>query len=243
MSTCVLIILVFCSWVTFGGFSSKFSKCCFRSCIHSCWLVAFILAFAVLLLLNSFTVRHVILDFLSSTESPILSIWFCMYSFCSFRLMLVNSFCAFLRFRILVLVGFFLLHLETILTSVRFFITTNVCYETLGLALCVVCMHSVAASNWALTKFSYSTFRVCVSVFSYSTSNLFLNVNAYLSQISLLLTSDQLWCTVVVVRVVFLRRLSRIFAAIIWWSEDIPTKEEYASQINALWFHFLFIKT
>ena len=122
MSNCLLIILVICSCVTFGGFPSKFSKCCFHSCIRSSWLVAFSLALAVLfLLLISFIICHAILDYQSSTESLILSIWFCMYSVCSFRLMLGNSFCAFLSFRALVLVGFFLLHLEAVFTSARFF--------------------------------------------------------------------------------------------------------------------------
>ena len=86
MSNCLLIILVIGSCVTFGGFPSKFSKCCFHRCIHSCWLVAFSSALAVLfLLLTSFIVWHAILNCLSSTESLILSIWFCMYSVCSFR--------------------------------------------------------------------------------------------------------------------------------------------------------------
>ena len=74
---CLLIIPVISSCVTFGGFPSKFWKR-FHRCIRFCWLVAFSLAFAVLfLLLTSFTVCHAILDFLSSTESQILSIWFC----------------------------------------------------------------------------------------------------------------------------------------------------------------------
>ena len=112
MSNCLLIILVIGSCVT-GGFLSKFSKRGFHSYIRSSWLVAFSLALAVLfLLLNSFTVCHAILDCLSSTESLILSIWFFMYSVCSFRYMLANSFCSFFSFRALVLVGFFLLHLE-----------------------------------------------------------------------------------------------------------------------------------
>ena len=83
--------------VTFGGFPCRFSKCCFHSFILSCWFVAFSLALAVVfLLLTSFIVCQAILDCLSSTESLILSIWFCMYSICSFRYMLANSFCAFL---------------------------------------------------------------------------------------------------------------------------------------------------
>ena len=96
ISNCLLIILVIGSCVTFGGFPSRFSKCCFHSFILSCWFVAFSLALDVLfLLLTSFIVCPAFLDCLSSTESLILSIWFCMYFVCSFRYMLVNSFCAF----------------------------------------------------------------------------------------------------------------------------------------------------
>ena len=243
MSNCLLIILVIGSSVTLGGFPGKLAKWCFQSCIRSCWLIAFSLAFAVLFLLHtSFTVCHAILDCLSSTVSLILLIWFCMYSVCSFRYMLANSFCAFLCFRVLVLVGFLLLHLETVFTSALFVLTANVLDGTLCLVLCLVGMHSAAASRWALTKFAYSSFGVCVSDFSSSASNLFLCVNAYLSLISLLLSRNQSYCTVVVVRAAFLCRLSRIFVVTIRWSEDTPSKEEYALQFNALLFHFLFIK-
>ena len=111
MSNCFLIILAIGSCVPFGGFPSRFWKCCFHSFIRSCWFVAFSLALAVLFLLpTSFIVCHAILDCLSSTESLILSIWFCMNSLCSFRYMLANSFCAFFSFRAFTLVGFFLLH-------------------------------------------------------------------------------------------------------------------------------------
>ena len=107
MSNCLQIILVIGSCVAFAGFPSKFSKCCSPSCIRSSWLVAFSLAFAVLFfLLTSFTVCDAILDCLSSTESLILPIWFCMHSVCSFRYRLSYSFCAFLSFRALILVGF-----------------------------------------------------------------------------------------------------------------------------------------
>ena len=84
MSNYLLLILVIGSYVTFGGFPSKSSNCCFHSCIRSSWMVAFSLAFTVLfLLLTSLNVYHTILDCLSSTESLFLSIRFCMYSvFC-----------------------------------------------------------------------------------------------------------------------------------------------------------------
>ena len=187
MSSWLLIIFVIDWCVTFGGFPSKFSKCCFHKCIRSCWLVAFRLAFAALFLLfTSFTVCHAILDCLSSTESLILLIWFCMYSVCSFRCMLVNSFCAFLSFRGLILVGFLLLHLEAFFTCARFFLTADVSHGTLGL----VGGHSAAASKWALTKFSYSSFGAGVSHISWSASNSLLRVNVYLSLISLLLSRD-----------------------------------------------------
>ena len=80
--SCLLIILMIGSYVTFGGFPSRFSKCCFHSFIRSCWFVAFSLDLAVLfLLLTSFIVCHAILDCLSSTESLIsLSDFVCILS-------------------------------------------------------------------------------------------------------------------------------------------------------------------
>ena len=38
--------------------------------------------------------------------------------------------------------------------SACFFLTANVSYGNLGLALCLVDMHSAATSKWGLTKFS-----------------------------------------------------------------------------------------
>ena len=109
MSNCLLIIVVIGSCVTFGGFPSRFSKCCFHSFILSCWFAAVNFALVVLfLLLTSFIVYQAILDCLSSTESLILSIWFCMYSVCSFRYVPANWSCAFFSFMEFVFVGFFL---------------------------------------------------------------------------------------------------------------------------------------
>ena len=108
MSNCLLIILVIGSFVIFGGIPSRFSKCCSHIFTLSCWLVAFNFALAVLfLLLTSFIVCQAILDCLSSTESLILSIWFYMYSVCSFRYIPANWYCAFSSFRAFVFVGFF----------------------------------------------------------------------------------------------------------------------------------------
>ena len=82
MSRWLRMVFVICSSVTFGGFPSKFLKCCFHRCIHSSLLAAFSLALVVLFLqLNSFTVCRAISDCLSSTESLILLIWFGMYSY------------------------------------------------------------------------------------------------------------------------------------------------------------------
>ena len=47
MSNCLLIILVIGSCVIFGGFPSRFSKCCFHSFILSCWFAAFSFALAM----------------------------------------------------------------------------------------------------------------------------------------------------------------------------------------------------
>ena len=38
----------------------------------------------------------------------------------------------------------------------------------------------------------------------------------------------------------FLRRVKRIFAKTILWSDDIPSQEEYASQLKMLFTPFLF---
>ena len=108
-SNCLLITLVIGSCVTFGGLPSRFLKCCFYSFILSCWFAAFGFALVVLFrLLTLFIVCQAILDCLSSTESQILSIWFCMYSVCSFRYMPVHWYCAFFSFMAFVFVGFFL---------------------------------------------------------------------------------------------------------------------------------------
>ena len=188
----LLIIFVISSCVTFGDFPSKFSKCCFQRCIHSYWLAAFNLVLAILfLLLVLFTISHATKDCLSSTESLILLIWFCMYSVCSFRYMLVNSFCAFLSFCVLILVGLLLIHREVIFTSAHIFKTANVSHRTLGLALCLVGIYSAAASKWALTKFSYLSFAVGVYDIFWSALNLFLSVNVYSSLTSLLLSREQ----------------------------------------------------
>ena len=179
-SNWLLIIFVIGSCVIFGCFPSKFTKCCFHKCICSSWLVAFCLAFAVLfLLLTTFTVCHAILDCLSSTESLILWIWFCIYSVCSFSYMLI--------YFVLSKVSGYWLGSSFVFGSgfhvCALFLTPNISHETLGLTLCLVGMHSAAAFKWALMKFSYSSFRVGVSDISCCASNLFLSVNVFLRQL------------------------------------------------------------
>ena len=96
MSNGLIILVVIGSCVIFGGFPSRFSKCCFHSFILSCRFAAFSFALVVLfLLITSFIVCQAILDCLSSTESLILSIWFCTYSVSSFRYTPVNWSCTF----------------------------------------------------------------------------------------------------------------------------------------------------
>ena len=108
MSNCLLIILVIGSCVIFGGFPSKFSKCCFHSFILSCWFAAFSFALAVFfLLLTSFIVCQAILDCLSSTESLILSIWFWMILSVPLYIRLLIDIVLFLVLRHLCLLGFF----------------------------------------------------------------------------------------------------------------------------------------
>ena len=102
--------------------------------------------------------------------------------------MLANSFGAVLSFRTLVLVRFFLLHLEAVSTFACFFLTANVSHGILDLVLCLVGMNSAAASKWALTKFLYFSFGGRVSVFSCGAFYLFLSANAYLFLIFLLLS-------------------------------------------------------
>ena len=93
-SSCVNCSILMSSWlltifaiglsVTFGGFPSKSTKCCFYGCIRSSWQVAFSLALAVLFLLfTSFTtVCHAILNCLSLIESNLIDL--ILYVFCLF---------------------------------------------------------------------------------------------------------------------------------------------------------------
>ena len=173
MSNCLLILLVIGSCITFGGFPGKFLKCCFHSCIRSSWLACFQFSFHSAIPSANFVYCLPCYPGLSVFNRVSNLIDLILYAFCSFRYTLANSFCAFLSFWALILVGFHLLHLEAVFMSARFFLSANVFHETLGLALCLVGMHSAAASWWTLTKFSYSSFGVGVSDFSCSASTLY----------------------------------------------------------------------
>ena len=59
----------------------------------------------------------------------------------------------------------------------RFSLSTINSQEILHLALGLVGNHTLATSVWALTKFSYSSFGVRVSVVFGKMSNFFLTVN------------------------------------------------------------------
>ena len=91
-SSCISCLSLMSSWwLIIFVIVSEFFRVNFFPQVHSFFLARiFRLAFAVLFLLfASFTVCYAILYYLCSTESPILLIWFCMYSVCSFRYMIV----------------------------------------------------------------------------------------------------------------------------------------------------------
>ena len=112
-----------------------------------------------------------------------------LYVFCLFFYVFVSKFILFLFKFLGIDIGWVL----PIAFGSSFHVCTLFCNRWClpCLALYLVGMNSAAASKWELTKFSYSSIGVCVSVFSCSSSDLFLSVNAYLSLISLLLSRDQ----------------------------------------------------
>ena len=184
MSSWLQIIFAIGSSVTFWGFPSEFLKSYFYVRSRSSGLVALAVLFLLLIL---FTACHTILDCLSSTVSLILLIWFCMYSVCSFTYTLVSSFCAFLSFWALILVGFLLF--QRIRFSRLHAFSNRWCFPwDSSLALCLVGVHFAAASMRTFAKLSYSSFRVSFFNISWSASNLFLSVDVYLSLISLMLS-------------------------------------------------------
>ena len=159
--------------------------------------------------------------------------------------MLPNSFCAFFSFRAFVLVGFFLLHLEAVFTSARFSLTANVFHGALYLVLCFVGMYFAVASrvgHWRNSHIRHSEYvflsspivhRMCFLILLYIYLN-FSNI-LVIKMGSVIVYGGH--CSGGIIR-----RLTRIFAVTIRWSEDTLTNKEYVTQFIALFFHFLFIK-
>ena len=141
--------------VTLGEFPSRLFKYSFYICVRSFSLAVFSFALEVLfILLTSFTVCYAIRDWLFCTRFLILLIWPWMYSFCSFWYVLVSSICAFSSFYVLAFNGFLLLHKDTVLRYLVFFLTANDSHGTLHLTLGLVSTYSAAvASMWQLTNF------------------------------------------------------------------------------------------
>ena len=171
----------------FLRFPCRFWKCSFHFSSFSCWLAAFSFALKVFFLpLTSFTVCHANYDCLSSTKFLILLIWPRIILF-----VYVSSLCTFLSFCELAFVGFLLLSKGVFFYIILFFLTATDFNGTLHLALGLVGMHSTAASLWAVTKFSYSSYGVCLSDMSWRLSNLFLTIIIYWLLIILLVSEDQ----------------------------------------------------
>ena len=102
-------------------------------------------------------------------------------------------------------------------------------YKVPYLAIGFTGIHISAFSLRAFTKFSYSSFRI------------FLSVTVYWYLLSILVSENQSYRENVNVRFLFLHRLRRIFAETNPWSEDTPSKKESVSKYKALLIHFLFI--
>ena len=162
-----------------------------------------------------------------------------MYSSCSFWYVFILW--AFLSLCVLAFVGFLLYSKNAIFMLYHFSLIAIASHGTLHLALSIVEMHSAAAATWAVTKFSYSSFGVCLWDTSWKVSNYFLTVSIYWFLISLLVTEEQSYYEALTVCVLFLRGFKRIFDEKILWFEGTLSKKEYTSQFTALHIHFLFM--
>ena len=233
-----LIIFRIGLFVTLGKLPSRFLKCSFHICIRSSWLASFTFSlwlfffcsihslFVIVYLLPSFLFYCFNLEY-------ILFVIFGVYYFSLYLL-------KFLRVGIC-WVTFLLLHKITVFTLSRFFLSASVSFGNLCLSIGLVHMHSATASMWALTKFPYSSFGVCVLDISWRVSNLFLTVTIYSLLIFLLVSEDQSFLVVLTIFILFWNRCGRIFAVSILWSEDSLSNQEYTSQFRAQFIHFLFI--
>ena len=155
-----------------------------------------------------------------------------MYFSCSFCYELIQSFCVFLRFCTLMLVGFSLLGKDAFFMLPHFSLIATDYHGTLHLALGLVDTN-FAASIWVVTKFSYLLFGVCLSGVSWRVSNFF----SYCYSVLISNIKIGEWGPVILWSLncfLFLHSLRQIFAKTILWLKDIPSKEEYASQFKAL---------
>ena len=101
-------------------------------------------------------------------------------------------------------------------------------HENIRLALGLIDTHSAAVSMRVVTKFSYSSFEVCISDVSWRVSNLSLRI-LNIDCLYPLASEEQSYREVLLVSFLFLHRLRRIFAETNLWSEDTHSKKEYAS--------------
>ena len=133
---------------------------------------------------------HAVRDCLS-TEFLTVLIWPWMYSICSFWYVLISSFCAFLSFWALALVGFLLLHRDAVFSFPRLMSPRELYVWLLVWLVCILLL--LPYEHW---RSSHLSFRVNVLDIFWWVSNLFLNIIVYLLLISLLLSKDQSKCVV-----------------------------------------------
>ena len=151
-----------------SGFAPKQTK------ESSAWRATYIMLYALqglFLPFTSFNVCHANHDFLSSNTFLILLIWLWMHSNNSFSygLVLFGPSNALWH-----LFGVFCLIRKLFFTlSLFFFFFLIDSYGTLYSTLSLFDMHSVSASKWLVTRFSYLSCRVCLSDVSWRASNLF----------------------------------------------------------------------
>ena len=106
---------------------------------------------------------------------------------------------------------FLLISMDSFFMLSRFSQTSIDSQRTLSLALNVVGMHSTAASIWAVTMFSYPSFRVCLSYVSWRVLKLFLTITVCRLLIWQLANENHAYCETLTVSFLFLRRFTRIY--------------------------------
>ena len=121
MSCRLLIIFAISSSVIFGGFISKFSKCFFPPVYSFFFVGSFQLSSRSTLPSTHFVYCLPCYPRLSIFNQISNLIDLILYVFCLFFYVYVSSFCAFLSFSMLVLVGFLLLHRNAVFTCARLF--------------------------------------------------------------------------------------------------------------------------